>query len=282
MRAAASGLLCAIAGLACVSYAAAGCLSFVDTSQLPKCYKQGTFLCLGEYDKACQLGENQLVMSVVDQGRDRRRNEQQVGIKFENEGAAESAIETVWVEDEYMLLKGLSHMQPLITSPGMRYKLLPNSTVFADALAHHVPFDQHFVASCADPRKQGTGIIRGLRRQSVDESPCVSNSGAVNRHDSLTMVFDTKCTVEEVEQAMALGLIRVGVQVGGFTTKGPKRKSFATCHDIIEVEAYVPDSHDMHGPDAFDFEEDEFWEEDDEEDFHPGLPHGMDTAAASH
>lgn len=61
---------------------------------------------------------------------------------------ADSMIESVWVEDEYNLFQGLSPFAPVVSSPGVRYHVAPNTTVFADALAHHVPFDQHFVASC--------------------------------------------------------------------------------------------------------------------------------------
>lgn len=61
---------------------------------------------------------------------------------------ADSVIESVWVEDEYNLFQGLSPFSPVINSPGVRYHVAPNTSVFADALAHHVPFDQHFVASC--------------------------------------------------------------------------------------------------------------------------------------
>jgi hypothetical protein len=32
---------------------------------------------------------------------------------------------------------------------GQKYRVVSNSSVFGDALAHHVPFDQHFVVSCA-------------------------------------------------------------------------------------------------------------------------------------
>jgi hypothetical protein len=42
-----------VAGL---SLAAAGCLDFVDLSNIPTCYK-GTFLCLGTEDDNCHLGE---------------------------------------------------------------------------------------------------------------------------------------------------------------------------------------------------------------------------------
>lgn len=77
-----------------------------------------------------------------------RTRHAQVGLKLENEGMADSVIESVWVEDEYNLFRGFSPFAPVVHSPGVRYHVAPNTTVFADALAHHVPFDQHFVASC--------------------------------------------------------------------------------------------------------------------------------------
>ena len=61
---------------------------------------------------------------------------------------AASAIETIWVEDEYNLFTAMSPFSPIINAHGAHYHVAPNTTVFADALAHHVPFDQHFVASC--------------------------------------------------------------------------------------------------------------------------------------
>ena len=50
--------------------------------------------------------------------------------------------------------------------------------------------------------------------------------------------------MEDVEQALALGLVRVGVQMGGFAKK-PVRKAFLTCQDMIEVLPY--DEHHDHG-----------------------------------
>lgn len=37
-----------------------------------------------------------------------------------------------------------------------------------------------------------------------------------------------------MEQALTLGLIRVGVQLGGFKKK-PVRKGYITCQDMLEV-----------------------------------------------
>lgn len=43
-----------------------------------------------------------------------------------------------------------------------------------------------------------------------------------------------RCSLEDVEQALTLGLIRVGVQLGGFKKK-PVRKGYITCQDMLEV-----------------------------------------------
>ncbi len=245
--------------LAGLGVAAAGCLDFVDMTSIPKCYK-GTFLCLGTEDDNCHLGENQLVMHVTDMGRDRRTRQPQVGIKLENEGMAASTIETLWVEDEYNLFRGLSPFSPIINSAGVRYHVIENSTVFSDALAHHVPFDQHFVASCV-PEQKDLSLLRGIRRQ-AQPVDCVQNSGADNKHNAVTLSFETQCTVEEVELALSFGLLRVGVQMGGYAKK-PVRKAFITCQDMLEVLPYDEDEHDR-DIESFDFDEDEFWEEDEE------------------
>jgi len=242
--------------LAGLSLAAAGCLDFVDLSNIPTCYK-GTFLCLGMEDDNCHLGENQLVMHVTDLGRDRRTRQAQVGLKLENEGMAASTLETIWVEDEYNLFSSQSAFAPLINSAGVRYHVIDNATVFSDALAHHVPFDQHFVASCV-PEQKDLFLLRSMRRQ-AQPVDCVSNSGADNKHSSVTLAFETICSVEDVERALNLGLIRVGVQVGGLAKK-PVRKGYITCQDMLEVLPYDEDEHDS-SIDSFDFDEDEFWEE---------------------
>lgn len=242
--------------LAGLSLAAAGCLDFVDLSNIPTCYK-GTFLCLGTEDDNCHLGENQLVMHVTDLGRDRRTRQAQVGLKLENEGMAASTLETIWVEDEYNLFSTQSAFAPLINSAGVRYHVIDNATVFSDALAHHVPFDQHFVASCV-PEQKDLFLLRSMRRQ-AQPVDCVSNSGADNKHSSVTLAFETICSVEDVERALNLGLIRVGVQVGGLAKK-PVRKGYITCQDMLEVLPYDEDEHDS-SIDSFDFDEDEFWEE---------------------
>lgn len=231
-------------------------MDFVDVSNIPTCYR-GTFLCLGAEDDNCHLGENQLVMHVLDMGRDRRTRQPQIGLKMENEGMAKSTIETIWVEDEYNLFSGLSPFSPLINSADVRYHLIDNATVFTDALAHHVPFDQHFVASCV-PEQKDMSILRSMHRQAKTVD-CVKNSGAENKHNFVTMAFETTCSVEDVEMALKLGLIRVGVQLSGFAKK-PVRKGFITCQDMLEVLPFDEEDHDD-SIESFDFDEDEFWEE---------------------
>lgn len=49
--------------------------------------------------------------------------------------------------------------------------------------------------------------------------------------------------MEDVEQALTLGLVRVGVQLGGFKKK-PVRKGYITCQDMLEVLPY--DEHGDH------------------------------------
>lgn len=46
-----------------------------------------------------------------------------------------------------------------------------------------------------------------------------------------------------MEQALTLGLLRVGVQLGGFKKK-PVRKGYITCQDMLEVLPY--DEHYDH------------------------------------
>ena len=85
-------------------------------------------------------------------------------------------------------------------------------------------------------------LLRGVRRQ-AQPVECVSNSGKENKHGSVTLAFETECSVEDVEQALTLGLLRVGVQLGGFKKK-PVRKGYITCQDMLEVLPF--DEHGDH------------------------------------
>lgn len=118
-------------------------------------------------------------------------------------------------------------------------------------------------------------LLRGVRRQ-AQPVECVTNSGKDNKHNSVTLAFETecvarltqdaqsqrypvkshsraltpnlhtphrRCSIEDVEQALTLGLLRVGVQLGGFKKK-PVRKGYITCQDMLEVLPY--DEHADH------------------------------------
>lgn len=59
----------------------------------------------------------------------------------------------------------------------------------------------------------------------------------------ISILRTNSCTLEDVEQALTLGLLRVGVQLGGFKKK-PVRKGYITCQDMLEVLPY--DEHYDH------------------------------------
>merc|ERR1712070_427613 len=54
------------------------------------------------------------------------------------------------------------------------------------------------------------------------------------QRQSLTLKFNTKCSVKEIRKAVRVGLIRVGSKLGGFETH-PSHKSLLTCPDVIHV-----------------------------------------------
>lgn len=226
----------------------ANCFDFVDITHLPRCYS-GTFLCIGETDANCKHGENQLQLHLKSQGQDPRRQLLQAALKFENEGSTGSRIETIWIEDEYKLLKNFFTVSPIVGSPGIKYRMLSNNTVFADALAHKVPFDQHFVATCLDDAK------RMRRQENADTPTCVHNSETQKKHDSVSLVFDTECSIEELEEAVSYGLLRIGVSMGGFPDR-PRKKSFVSCQDVIDVTDFDPKNLWSNEIDIVDWNED--------------------------
>jgi hypothetical protein len=251
------------------------CLRFVETKRLPECY-HGAFTCLGEVNENCHIAEHQLHMTIstgLDDSNHHHYKDNVVKIKFENEGLFDSAIETIWIEDEYNLLDGFIRRNSIQTSKNINnqieYKHLSNDTFFDDAYANFIPFDQHFVVGC---HSAGQG---NLRRHTLDnEGGCVKNvftpppiknykeidikdrekfefendkSAYILKKEYqeerqyVTLNFETECSVKDIRKAVRLGLIRIGTKMGGFATR-PNHKSLLSCPDVIHIEEYDEDN----------------------------------------
>jgi hypothetical protein len=249
-----------------------GCLDFVETSRLPECY-HGAFTCLGEVNTNCHIAEHQLHMTISDglefsDGPHLQKSKNIVKFKFQNDGLHDSAIETIWIEDEYKLLGDFLRRGGIKTSnpDRLQYKKLSNETYFDDAYANFIPFDQHFVVGCQSSQQTGN-----LRRHTIDEEqqcvqnvfvpPPIRNYKEIDEKDNekfefdddvsayvikeeykeepqdLTLKFDTQCSIKDIRKAVRLGLIRIGTKMGGFRTR-PNHKSLLSCPDVINIEDF--------------------------------------------
>jgi hypothetical protein len=248
-----------------------GCLDFIEISRLPECY-HGAFTCLGDVNTNCHIAEHQLHMTLksgIDETNvNHNQNNNIVKFTFENDGLYTSAIESIYIEDEYNLLRGWTKRQSIQTSDSdtIQYSQLDiESNYFDDAYANFIPFDQHFAVGCQSQQKTN------LRRHAIqDEKGCVKNVFTPppiknfkeidekdrekfeyndfknaytlkkefrEQRQSLTLKFNTKCSVKEIRKAVRVGLIRVGSKLGGFETH-PSHKSLLTCPDVIHVGDY--------------------------------------------
>jgi len=198
------------------------CLDFVDfrTYKTHTCYR-GAFTCLGKVDENCHIGENQLLLDVLDEGNI-------VGFKFENEGPQNSMIETIWIEDDFNLLKGHYPPAPISNHGGTKFRTISNETNFNAANAHGVNFEQHFVISEVD---QNTKLRSRLSKDKVDG---VWNSGHTNKHNYVSMNFETECSASEIRTAIEYGMIRIGIQASQFDKK-PLHKGYVSCWERLKV-----------------------------------------------
>jgi len=205
-----------------ISTVSGKCLDFVNFNayKTHTCYR-GAFTCLGNVDENCHIGENQLLLDVLEEG-------DVVGLKFENEGPQNSMIESIWIEDDFNLLKGYYPPTPVTNHGGARFKTISNETTFNAAHAHGVNFDQHFVISELD---QGNKLRSRLANDKTDG---VWNSGHSNKHDYVSMNFETECSAEDIKDAIEYGMLRIGIQSSHFDQK-PKHKAFVSCWERLRV-----------------------------------------------
>lgn len=210
--------------------ASAGCLDFVNLATLDtqSCFR-GAFTCLGNVDENCHTGENQFGLDIIQKGVDFQNGLRQVSFKVENEGLETSMIESVFIEDDFNLLRNMFGPNPLTNEGKAGFKVAGEDSEFIAAEAHGVDFLTHFAVT--ETENLGNRL---RRRVQESESDGVWNSGRSNKHDSVSLNFETECTALEISTAVEYGLIRVGIQGSHFEHK-PKNKAFVSCFERLNI-----------------------------------------------